>query len=83
MNLGKHSAMIIFETLLTAFKVNSIFEEAETVAEIGLSLKPNHHNQVKLLQIPDQRCRNLYFVNLYLVIEITSSSSFFLSELVN
>ena len=30
-----------------------LFEAAEAVVEIGSSLKPNHRNQVKLLQIPD------------------------------
>ena len=29
------------------------FEVAGAVAKIGLTLKANHHNQVKLVQIPD------------------------------
>ena len=30
----------------------SFFEAAGVVTQIGSSLKPNHHNQVKLAQIP-------------------------------
>ena len=32
------------------------FEAAGTVIKICLSLKPNHNNQVKLVQIPDIHC---------------------------
>jgi hypothetical protein len=38
--------MIIFESILTTFIVSIIFEAAEAVAKIGLSLKSNHHKQV-------------------------------------
>ena len=43
---------------MTTFKVRSIFEAAVAVAKTGLSLKPNHHSQVKLVQIPDTHCMN-------------------------
>ena len=43
--------MIIFESLLTTFEV--FFKATGEVAAIDLSLKQNHHNQVKLLQISD------------------------------
>ena len=34
------------------------FKAAGTVGEIGLSLKPNFQNQVKLVQIRDTLCRS-------------------------
>ena len=37
----------------------SIFEAVGAVAKNGLSLKPNHHNQVKLVQIRDKFCRHM------------------------
>ena len=52
--------MIIFESLMTTFESSVIFEAPEAVlyavSEIGSSLKPNHQNQVKLVQIPDTLC---------------------------
>jgi hypothetical protein len=33
-----------------------IFKAAKAVSKIHLSLKPNHHNQVKLVQICEMRC---------------------------
>jgi len=38
--------MIIFESLLTTFEVSFIFEAAGTVVKVGLSLKPDHSNQI-------------------------------------
>ena len=46
--------MIIFVSLLTTFNVSIIF-----LGGLGLSLKPNHHNQVKLDQSPDPHCTYL------------------------
>ena len=43
--------MTTFESLLTTFE-----EASEAVTKIGLYLKPNHYNQVKLVQIPDTHC---------------------------
>ena len=40
--------MIIFESLLTAFEASSIFEAAGVEARMGRSLRPNHHNKIKL-----------------------------------
>ena len=48
--------MIIFESILTTFKANKNFDAAGAVAKIGSSLKPNDHNQLKLVQIPDKHC---------------------------
>ena len=45
--------MIIIESLL---KQVVFFEADGAVANIGSSLKPNHHNQVKLVQIPGVHC---------------------------
>ena len=47
--------VIILEILLTTLEAIFIFEAAGVVAKIGLSLKPNQHNQVKLVQIPDAK----------------------------
>ena len=33
---------------------------AVAVRKIGLSLKPNHHNQVKLVHLPDTECKLLW-----------------------
>jgi hypothetical protein len=43
--------MIIFESFLTNFKASVILEAAGAEVEIGL--KPNHQNQVLLVQIPE------------------------------
>jgi len=44
--------MIIFESILTSFKVSIVFKAAWAIVEIGLILKPNHnHNQVWHVQI--------------------------------
>ncbi len=51
LNLGKSSKMISFVTLLTTFKM-----PASVVVEIGSSLKPNLHTQIKCVQIPDIQC---------------------------
>jgi len=32
-----------------------IFKAAELVGKIGISLKPNHHNQVKIVKIHDMK----------------------------
>jgi len=45
----EQSERIIFEPLLTTFKAKSIFETAGVVAKHIWSLKPNHHNQVKIV----------------------------------
>ena len=45
-DLDKQSEMIIFESFLTTLKQKLFFEADGTVAKVGLSLKPNHHNQV-------------------------------------
>ena len=50
----KQSKMIIIHSLLTTF------EAARAVAKIGLRLKPNHHNQVMLVQIPDTHLSMLW-----------------------
>jgi len=34
-------------SFLTTFEASIIFEAPEAVAMIGLSLKPNHHEQIK------------------------------------
>jgi len=54
-DLEQQSEFIISESLLTTFEARIIFEVAGEVGKIGLSLKPNHYNQVKvkLVQIPN------------------------------
>ncbi len=37
---------IIFESLLSIFKLSVVCEAAREVVEIGSILKPNHHDQV-------------------------------------
>ena len=44
------------EMIMTFFQSNIIFEAAGEVAKIGLSLQPNHHNQVKVVHVPDTLC---------------------------
>ena len=41
---------------MSTFEANSIFAGCLLIQKVGLSLKPNHHNQVKLVQIPDTLC---------------------------
>ena len=53
LNLGKSSQMTSFGSLLTTFEQATCFRLVTKLAEIGSSLKPNHHGQVKLVQIPD------------------------------
>ncbi len=53
--------MIIFESLLTPSEVRRFFVAGE-IANVGLSLIPNHHNKVKLLKIPNTHCRNKHTV---------------------
>ena len=49
--------MIIFLSFLTTFNVsNNFFGAARSLPEISLTLKPNQHSQVKLVQIPDTLC---------------------------
>ena len=57
LNLGKCSKIIIFDTLLTTFDTNLFFKAAGKIAKIGSSLKPNHHNKVKIVEVPDTKCR--------------------------
>ena len=52
MDLDFQNEMIIFKKLLATFKASSILEVAG-VTKISLSLKPNHQNKVKLVQITD------------------------------
>ena len=50
----KQSKMIIFESFWPLLKQALIFlRQLGVVGKIGSSLKPNHHNQVQLVQIPD------------------------------
>ena len=42
---------------MTDFKHIVFVEAVGAVAKIGLSLKPNHNNQVKFVQIPDTQCK--------------------------
>jgi hypothetical protein len=37
-------------------EASNIFEAVRAVAKIGSSLKPNHHEQVKLVLIPSALC---------------------------
>jgi len=43
--------MVIFESFLASFEASNIFKAVGVVVEIDFSLKPNHHNQVKIFQI--------------------------------
>ena len=54
--------MIIFESLLTTFKVSNICLATLSSAEHGKSPKPNHRGQVKLVQFPDPHGRISYLV---------------------
>ena len=62
--------MIIFESLLATLEASIIFVGRwEQMQKIGLSPKPNHQNQVKLVQIVDTHCRivqNFCFLFLFL-----------------
>ena len=53
LNLGKNNEKIIFVSLLTTFKVSMIFGVTFSMLKTGSCLKPNHHGQVRLDQIPD------------------------------
>ena len=48
--------MITFEPILTNFEVSVFFEAAGAVANIGTSLKPINHMQIKLAQICETLC---------------------------
>ena len=39
-------------------KASNIFKAAGALEKFGSSLKPNHHSQVELVQIPVMYCRN-------------------------
>ncbi len=52
MDLDFQNEMIIFKKLLATFKASSILEVAG-LTKISFSLKPNHQNKVKLVQITD------------------------------
>jgi len=49
--------MIIFESILTTFKLSAVFEAAEPVVKLGLILNPNHHQAIQLAQIRVTLCR--------------------------
>jgi len=48
--------MNIFGSILTAFKLALFLEAGVTVLKIGMSLKPNHHREIYLAQIPESLC---------------------------
>ena len=52
--------MIILESILTTFEVSTIFEAAEAVVEISLSLQITNCNQVKLARILDMHCTKVF-----------------------
>jgi len=39
--------MIIFELILITFETSIIFEAAVVLVKIALSLRPNHHEQIR------------------------------------
>ena len=45
-HLYQRIEMIIFESFFTPFESSIIFEAPGAVVKIGLSLKPNYHNQI-------------------------------------
>jgi len=49
--------MIISESFWATFEASVIFGTAGSVSKTGSSLKPNHHNQVKLVQNREMLCR--------------------------
>ena len=53
-NFGKRSEMIIFVSPSATFNVsNSFWGGSVIIPEIGSTLKPNHHNQAKIVQTPN------------------------------
>jgi len=44
-------------------KWTSFFEVSESILKIGTSLKPNHHNEVQLVQIYETLCTRKQLVN--------------------
>ena len=57
LNLGESSKMVIFVSLLTTINVINGFWVTWSLPKIGSNLKPNHHDQVKLVQNPDIHTR--------------------------
>ena len=57
--LDREIKMIIFESLFKQL----VFLAGGAVTKIGLSLKPNRHNQVKFNLIPDAHSMTLQFAN--------------------
>ncbi len=56
-DLDKQIKMIIFESILTSFKLNIILRDSWAVVKIGLSLKSNHHKEILLAQIHETSCK--------------------------
>ncbi len=48
----------IIESILTTFESSNVFEEPKVVPKIGSSLQPNHHYQIKLVQICEKLWRS-------------------------
>jgi hypothetical protein len=53
--------MIIFGHILPLLIQAYYYEAARVVTKIGLSLKPNHHDNVKLVQISTSRTVTYFF----------------------
>ena len=54
---------------MITFEASCIFEAAGAAAKIGLSLKPNQHKQVKLVQIPNTHCSIVFTMRFFLVVK--------------
>ena len=48
-----NKAILLFSS---HFNARSIFKAPGTEVRLGSRLKPNHHNQVELVRIPDKNC---------------------------
>jgi len=48
--------LLIFELILTTFELSIFIEAAGAELKIGLSLKLNHHREIKLAQICETLC---------------------------
>ena len=70
--------MIIFKSFLTSFELRVNIWAAWTVVKNDLCLKPNHENQVNLVQIPDTLC--LYHTLPCRVSPFTAPNLLFLSR---
>jgi hypothetical protein len=46
----------MFGSIFTTFELSSFLEAAGAVLKIGLSLKSNHHQEIKLAQICEMLC---------------------------